>query len=105
MQAKLGENASDRIHEMDFPGTLISNCKSANMRYKLYLEEHKKLKAISEIGKRKRVIKENISEITRKRQRLMVATKRKTEEPDDLAAKAETSSDFKLLKESNMIRK
>ena len=63
------------------------------------------MKAICDIGKRKRDIKENISEITRKRQRLMVATKRKTEKADDLAAKAESSSDFKLLKESNMIRK
>ena len=49
------------VHKFVITNSLRQNCKSANMRYKAYLEDMKKEKILSETEKRKRDLKDEIA--------------------------------------------
>ena len=71
--AKEGFTEIKDVSRLNILPDLIRHCKSAQMRYGVYLEDEKKKKAVSEHEKRKRNIRD---EISGRRRRLKLPIKR-----------------------------
>ena len=83
---------------------MAQSCKIAYSRYKDFLEKKKNMEDMSNRAKRKRQLKDEMDENSRKKHRLNESKRILTDRADKLAMKAETCNDFQLLKQSNALR-
>ena len=105
LQAILGENFDkSEITKIEINKKMISSCKSANMRYRIFREEQEKTKKLTEREKRKLELKEELTGARQKRCKLEKTIERYCKEADELALRAQDEKAFILLEMSNKMR-
>lgn len=104
MNSTLGEDYSKKIDQFVVTKEVLSSCKSARMRYTLYLEEIEKSKKLSLAQKRKLELKDRISASEEKKRKLEREVDRLKTEADKLAVNAQEERSFSLLETSNSLR-
>ena len=90
---------SDANHfsELSFTPRLKPNVRAAKMRYKLYLEEQRKLHARSDKAKKRKAVEDEVCEVKCKRKLCNKSIQAISPEADISATEAEVKHNFTLL--------
>ena len=78
LASSLGEDYSHKVHELPISEELLSSCKSASMRHRLYMEEQEKTKKMSESSKRKLDLRQQIASCEEKKKKIEKSVRRHT---------------------------
>ena len=90
---------SDANHfsELSFTPRLKRNFRTARMRYQSYLEQQRKLHALSDTAKKRKAVEDEICEVKCKRNLLNKSIQVMSLEADKLATEGEVKHNFTLL--------